>query len=107
MPAAASNITTTFTAAEGTVAVGNGTSGGNAGIAGGATVTTNGTGTVVLTGTIAQISTSLGGSNVVYTAKDDTGTGFDSTTTLTVTTNDAGNMDPERHDAARMLTSSM
>src|SRR6185436_7136773 len=59
----ASNVTTTFSAATGSVAIGNGTSGGTAGIAGGATVTTNGTDTVTLTGTVAQINLSLAGNN--------------------------------------------
>ncbi len=81
------DITTTFTAAAGTVTIGNGTSGGTAGISGGATVTTNASGSVVLTGTVGQINASLAGSNVVYTAADNAG---NTATTLQMTTNDHG-----------------
>ena len=81
------DITTTFTAGAGTVKIGDGTSGGNAGISSGATVTTNSSGTVVLTGTVAQINTSLSGNNVVYTAADNAG---NTTTTLQMATNDHG-----------------
>ncbi len=83
------DITTTFTAGAGTVSIGNGTSGGTAGIAGGATITTNGSGTVVLTGSTAQINTTLSGNNVSYTAADNTGSP-PSTTTLQMATNDHG-----------------
>ncbi len=83
------DITTTFTAGAGTVSIGNGTSGGTAGIAGGATITTNGTGVVVLTGSTAQINTTLSGNNVSYTAADNTGSP-PSTTTLQMATNDHG-----------------
>ena len=83
------DITTTFTAGAGTVVIGNGTSGGTAGISGGATITTNGTGTVVLTGSVAQINTTLSGNNVAYNAADSAGnTG--GTTTLQMATNDHG-----------------
>ncbi|MBR0869709.1 cadherin repeat domain-containing protein [Bradyrhizobium tropiciagri] len=82
------DITTTFTASAGTVVIGNGTSGGTAGIAGGATITTNGTGTVVLTGSLAQINTTLGAANgVTYTAADNAG---NTTATLQMATNDHG-----------------
>ncbi len=84
-----SDITTTFTAGAGTVSIGNGTSGGTAGIAGGATITTNGSGTVVLTGSVAQINTTLSGSNVAYNAADSAGNGS-SSTTLQMATNDHG-----------------
>jgi hypothetical protein len=84
----ATDITTTFTAGAGTVVIGNGTSGGTAGIAGGATITTNGTGAVVLTGSLAQINTTLGATNgVVYTAADNAG---NTTSTLQMATNDHG-----------------
>lgn len=84
---AANDITTTFTAGTGLVSIGNGTSGGTAGIAGGATVSTNATGTVLLTGTIAEINTSLSGNNVVYTAGD---SAANTATTLQIATNDQG-----------------
>jgi hypothetical protein len=82
------DITTTLAAGAGTVTVGNGASGTNAGIAGGATITTNASGSVVLTGSIAQINTTLGASNgVVYNAADNAG---NTTTSITMTTNDHG-----------------
>jgi hypothetical protein len=86
--AGANDITTTFTAAAGTVSIGNGASGGTAGISGGATITTNASGTVVLTGTVAEINTSLSGNNVAYTAADNVTT--PTTTTLSMATNDLG-----------------
>lgn len=82
------DITTTFTAGAGTVVIGNGGSG-TAGISGGATITTNGTGTVTLTGSIAQINTTLSGNNVAYNAADSAGN-TSSSTTLQMATNDHG-----------------
>ena len=82
------DITTTLASGAGLVTIGNGASGGTAGIAGGATITTNGSGSVVLTGSIAQINTTLSATNgVVYTAADNAG---NSTTSITMTTNDHG-----------------
>jgi co-chaperonin GroES (HSP10) len=56
-------------------------------VGGGAAITANGTNAVTLTGTIAQINLSLGGS-VVYTAADNVTTSQQ--TTLTIATNDQG-----------------
>ncbi|WP_233259698.1 hypothetical protein [Ramlibacter sp. WS9] len=87
----ATNLTTTLAANDGALlTVGNGASGGTAGIVGGATITTNGTGTVVLTGSVAQINATLAGTNVSYKSAD----GFTTPvtpSTVTMTTNDAGN----------------
>ena len=78
--AGGNDITTTLTSAGGGIV--------NVGVVGGgAAITGNGTGAVTLTGTIAQINTSLAGS-VAYTAAD--GATGSSTTTLTIATNDHG-----------------
>jgi len=94
---AAVNITTTLAASDGAkITVGNGVSGTNAGITGGATVATNGSGSVVLTGSVAQINLTLAGSNVTYVSADGFTTAAGSPSTITITTNDAGNtgLDP-------------
>ena len=78
--ASGNDITTTLTSAGGgSVTVG--------AVGGGAAITGNGSGAVTLTGTIAQINTSLAGS-VVYTAADNVTSS--TTTTLTIATNDHG-----------------
>ena len=75
----ATNITTTLSVANGTLTV---TS------AGGAAVSGSGTGTVTLTGSIAQINTTLAAANNVgYRGVAD----FNGSDTLTITTNDHGN----------------
>ena len=75
----ASNITTTLSVAHGTLTVSS---------AGGAAVSGSGTGSVTLTGSIAQINTTLAAiNNVVYKGVLD----FNGSDTLTITTNDHGN----------------
>ncbi len=76
--AGAGNVTLTFTAPAGTLAA---TSGG------GVTVGGSGTGTLTLTGTVANINTFIGGSNVTYT----TAANANGNVTLSVTVNDGGN----------------
>ena len=75
----ASNITTTLSVAHGTLTVSS---------AGGAAVSGSGTGSVTLTGSIAQINTTLAAvNNVVYKGVPD----FNGSDTLTITANDQGN----------------
>ena len=75
----ASNITTTLSVAHGTLTVSS---------AGGAAVSGSGTGSVTLTGSIAQINTTLAAvNNVVYKGDAD----FNGSDALTITTNDHGN----------------
>ena len=75
----ATNITTTLSVAHGTLTVSS---------AGGATVSGSGTDSVTLTGSVAQINTTLAAiNNVVYKGDVD----FNGSDTLTITTNDHGN----------------
>jgi T1SS-143 domain-containing protein len=75
----ATNVTTTLAVAHGTLTVLS---------AGGASVSGSGTGLVTLTGTVAQINTTLAAANnVVYRGLQD----YNGTDTLTITTNDNGN----------------
>ncbi len=76
----AMDVTTTLASAGGTIAVG---------AAGGVAISGSGTGSVTLTGSISAINTALAGNNVLFTAPD--GATAPTTTTLTITTNDAGN----------------
>jgi hypothetical protein len=79
LDAGAGTLTTTLSAAHGTVTVSS---------AGGAAVSGSGTGSVTLTGTLAQINTTLSASgNVVYKGVLD----FNGSDALTVVTNDGGN----------------
>ena len=75
----ANNITTTLSVAHGTLTVSS---------AGGAAVSGSGTGSVTLTGSIAEINTTLAAvNNVVYRGVAD----FNGSDALTITTNDQGN----------------
>ena len=81
----ATNLVTTLASAGGTIAVG---------ATAGVVISGSGTGSVTLTGSVTTISNALAGNNVTFTATD--GAATPTTTTLTITTNDAGNtgLDP-------------
>ncbi len=106
----ATNLTTTLASAGGTIAVG---------ATAGVVIAGSGTASVTLTGSVATINAALAGNNVHFTATD--GAAAPTTTSLTITTNDAGHtgidpgltgtatteqdseLDPDRRDPAGVV----